>query len=115
MERINDEQDRTEDPEGVRAVTRNLPAPENSGPFTEEGKADPPQLIKHGLTIDGFYARRRAATSMKCVAYGIAMRAARSGRNSYGILAPGGNSLLRHQAWIFARASVMRPGLICGP
>ena len=42
-------------PEGVRAVTRNLPAPENSGPRTEEGKRRSSlNSLKHGLTIDGF-------------------------------------------------------------
>ncbi|HPC28035.1 MAG TPA: hypothetical protein PKX17_04840 [Candidatus Methanomethylicus sp.] len=42
-------------PEGIRAVTRNLPAPEKSGPRTEEGKRKSClNSLKHGLTIDGF-------------------------------------------------------------
>jgi len=55
-------------PEGVAAVTRNLPAPQESGPRTELGKRRSSlNALKHGLTVGGFLPCKKAECHFKDV------------------------------------------------
>ncbi len=55
-------------PEGIAAVTRNLPAPRESGPRTERGKRRSSlNALKHGLTVGGFLPCKKAKCYFKAV------------------------------------------------
>ena len=57
-------------PEGIAAVTRNLPPPDRSGPKTAQGKLiSSMNSLKHGLAAEGFLRCRKEACHFHAICW----------------------------------------------